>query len=316
MLSTATHFAMRMLPIATLIGCASSTVAPELLERMPAPPAPGTIGIRWLGTAGFEIRTPDRTLLIDPYLTRAPIMTLLFGHLEPDRAALAALDADLILIGHSHFDHLLDAPAISARTGAPILASSDACVIATSLDRARCLAAPIERRFRRDGFELTAIRASHGETLIGVPIDGTNDRPITRTPHVLEMRTGPVLIWVVRTGGVTIVHASTAGLPIDPLAFRKHVPEGADVLLLALALRDNSPGYTRHLIDALDPKVIIPHHPGLETDTLADPIHEELQETFEQFRKEEGERVQIPRPFQTIVYRATGERSARSAPRR
>jgi L-ascorbate metabolism protein UlaG (beta-lactamase superfamily) len=256
------------------------------------------IGVRWLGAAGFEIRTSGRTLLIDPYLTRAPLGTVAFGRLEPDHGVLASVEADLILIGHSHYDHLLDAPAISARTGASIIASNDACLLAASLDaKSRCLVAPIARRFFHRGFELTAIPAAHGETIFGVPIDGTNDRPLSGPPHVTQMRKGEVYVWIVRAAGMTIVHASTAGLPRDPLALAKHAPEGADVLLLALALRDNAPGYARHLIDMLRPKVIIPHHTGLEVGELTDDVDE----AFLELAAEEGSRVRIPRPFETMV---------------
>jgi L-ascorbate metabolism protein UlaG (beta-lactamase superfamily) len=289
-LSSASHF-----------GCAATPIAPSLVARIGERPpiGAGRIALRWLGAAGFEIRTAGRTLLVDPYLTRAPVSTILFGRLEPDREVLEKLDADLILIGHSHFDHLLDAPAISARTGASIVASKDACIVAHGLDpKSRCLAAPIARRFFHRGFELTAIPQAHGETLFGVPLDGTNDRPPPRTPHAFELRKGEPLLWIVRAAGVTIVHASTAGLPHDPLALKRHAPDGADVLLLAVALRENTPGYTRHLIDMLRPKVIVPHHGGLEAGTLED----EVDEAFLALAKEEGDRVRIPRPFEPMIF--------------
>lgn len=271
------------------------------------------VAIRWLGAAGFSIETASgRTILIDPYLTRADVMTLGLGRLEPDRPLLerAVPRADLILIGHSHFDHLLDAPAISVRTGAPILASADACRVARRLEReARCQAVRPSLRFARDGVELVALPSAHGKTLVGVLMDGDNRHLPDGPPHMMDLRTGDTFTWVIRVQGVTIVHVSTAGLPMDPLALEKHVPGGADVLLVALALRENTPGYPRHLIDVLKPRVIIPHHATLPAFTLTDPLPEEVTEIFEAFAKEEGARVHIPRPFEPMMIR--GARRAR-----
>lgn len=289
-------------------GCAGQPIAPEVLARMADRPAieAGTIAIRWLGAAGFEIRSRNGSVLIDPYLTRASLGTLALGRLEPDREMIdrAGLEADLILVSHSHFDHLLDAPLLSVRTGAPILASLDACRIAKRLEPgARCTAVRSDLEFRSGAWDLTSIAAHHGEiTILGVPIDGKNDGLIPEHPHMIDMRTGPTSIWALAVDGIVIVHVATAGLPIDPTALSKHLPRGADVLLIALALRDNTPGYARHLIDVLDPDLIVPHHAGLETDTLADPIDDDQRETFEAFRREEGDRVRIPRPFEPITF--------------
>lgn len=275
--------------------------------------APGQVALRWLGNAGFTIETRSgRTILIDPYLTRAELSTVGLGRLVPDRRLLAKAipKADLILIGHAHFDHLLDAPAISARTGAPILGSTGTCRVAKRLDPgARCETIHPARRFVRQGVELTAVQCAHGETLLGVPFEGRPHRLPAAPLHVTDFRAEIALTWVIRVDGLTIVHASTAGLPTDPLALKKHVPEGADVLLVALALRENTPGYPRHLIDVLKPRIIIPHHPALPSFTLTDPLPDEVREIFEAFAKEEGPRVRIPRPFAPIVVRA--ERRAR-----
>src|SRR5258708_1744307 len=89
-------------------------------------PAPGATRLRWLGTAGYLIETATTTLLIDPYLTRAPLTTLATSKLEPDEKAIRARiprRVDAVLCGHSHFDPLLDAPFIAGITGANLVRS-------------------------------------------------------------------------------------------------------------------------------------------------------------------------------------------------
>ena len=88
--------------------------------------APG-VELRWLGTAGFALRAEGTTILIDPYVTRVPLGALIRRRaIPPDERAIARwIDAaDAILVGHTHFDHALDTPAIAARFGCKAYGSS------------------------------------------------------------------------------------------------------------------------------------------------------------------------------------------------
>src|SRR5919108_1318973 len=95
------------------------------------------VQLRYLGTAGWEISDGKHIVLIDPYLSRLRRVTP-NDNVEPsdtrplfDNSAIAQSDtavidariqrADYILITHTHYDHVLDAPYISQRTGATII---------------------------------------------------------------------------------------------------------------------------------------------------------------------------------------------------
>jgi L-ascorbate metabolism protein UlaG (beta-lactamase superfamily) len=67
----------------------------------------------FLGHAAVALEHDGRTILIDPFLTHNPVAA----------AAADAVAADAIVITHAHADHVGDAPAIAARTGAPIVSS-------------------------------------------------------------------------------------------------------------------------------------------------------------------------------------------------
>lgn len=91
-------------------------------------PGAGETRVRWLGTAGFVLEHGAHTLLIDPYLTRAPLWRCLSAPLIPDESLLARQlpRADAIILGHTHFDHALDTPALARRTGALVFGSPSA----------------------------------------------------------------------------------------------------------------------------------------------------------------------------------------------
>jgi L-ascorbate metabolism protein UlaG (beta-lactamase superfamily) len=75
-------------------------------------PDAGVVSLRWFGTACFELAFGDRVLLLDNYYDRAPRnRDLGFTVDEVTRA-------DLILVGHPHYDHVADTVRVSVRTGA------------------------------------------------------------------------------------------------------------------------------------------------------------------------------------------------------
>jgi len=74
-----------------------------------------SVQLKWLGTAGFEIKTESSHFLIDPYLTRndkaRPKQPL-----TPDDVK----DIDMIFVSHGHFDHTFDIAPIAMNTGAKV----------------------------------------------------------------------------------------------------------------------------------------------------------------------------------------------------
>jgi L-ascorbate metabolism protein UlaG (beta-lactamase superfamily) len=79
------------------------------------PRNPHTLAVRWMGYGNFELVHDGHILLLDAYYDR--------GSLYPSLGVTAAdiKRADAILIGHGHFDHMSDAAAIGARTGATVV---------------------------------------------------------------------------------------------------------------------------------------------------------------------------------------------------
>ena len=85
--------------------------------------------LRYLGTAGWHLRTAHSSLLVDPYFTRLPLGRMLAGYAVSDRALVEAYTppADWVLVTHAHYDHLMDVPETARLTGAQVYASPQAC---------------------------------------------------------------------------------------------------------------------------------------------------------------------------------------------
>jgi L-ascorbate metabolism protein UlaG (beta-lactamase superfamily) len=93
---------------------------------------PGSSGVtfRWLGNNAWDISFGSTTILIDPWVTRfvtgtytSPTGADPDTPLVIDKPTVDAYitKADLVLIGHGHFDHLADVPYVATRTGATVV---------------------------------------------------------------------------------------------------------------------------------------------------------------------------------------------------
>ena len=77
------------------------------------------ITLDWLGTATFRLKIGHLVIFLDTYMDRVA------GAPPVGLAAAAVTQADWILIGHSHFDHLGGADVIARNTGARIIGSHE-----------------------------------------------------------------------------------------------------------------------------------------------------------------------------------------------
>jgi L-ascorbate metabolism protein UlaG (beta-lactamase superfamily) len=219
------------------------------------------VRLSWLGTAGYVVEAGATTLLIDPFLSR-PGLGRLARRLVPDDLAIARhvpRRVDAVLCGHSHFDHVADAPRIAKLTKAKLVGSPSTCAWgrAEGLDEDRLVTIPPSGALVRFGdVEVRFVPSRHGKILFGrVPLVGE----VTRTPR------GPGRLWhykmggafgiLIRAGGVSIYHNGSADLIDAELD-----GEQADVLLCGLAGRGGTENYVARLVNALAPRLVVPTH--------------------------------------------------------
>lgn len=217
--------------------------------------------IRWLGTAGHVIETATTTLLIDPFLTR-PSLAQLTGRIAPDESAIRArlpARVDAVLCGHSHFDHLLDAPFIARTTGAVLAGSGTTAAFARASGVAESqlmIVPPSGRTFTVGDATIRFVPSLHGRIVFGhVPFTGEVASAPTLPARAWHYRMGGAFGILVEAGGVRVYHNGSADLIDAELEGAR-----ADVLLVGLAGRKNTRDYLRRLCDALAPKLIVPTH--------------------------------------------------------
>ena len=74
--------------------------------------------LRWLGTSNYELAYRGKIVLMDTFYDRPARTTPLGFRVDQVRKA------DVIVIGHAHFDHISDVAAVASQTGAPVVGSA------------------------------------------------------------------------------------------------------------------------------------------------------------------------------------------------
>src|SRR5678815_356462 len=153
--------------LAAFLGC-----RPQIAGRSTAFPRPGAVTLRYLGTAGWQLSSGDHTLLMDPYLTRIATGTADVAPLLPNEEAVARWtpsSVDAIVVGHSHFDHVLDVPLIARRTGARVLGTPTTAHLlrASGVPESQAIVVHGGEAIDVGAFRIRPVRARH--SLNGIP---------------------------------------------------------------------------------------------------------------------------------------------------
>lgn len=272
--------------------------------RAAAGPAPLTL--TYLGVAGWTVSDDHHAVAIDPYLSRprlAPGVPIV-----PDEAAIAAripAKLDLIVIGHSHVDHVLDAPAVARRTGASVMGSL------STANYARAAGLPAEKvipikggeDYAFDGFSVRVLPGLHSalddkHTMGAHEIIPASGRPPTTMAQFAE---GGTFNYLLRMGGRQLLVIGSAN-------YIEREMEGLrpDIAIVAVGLRQEIYDYTCRLMRALgNPPLVLTNHFDAWTKPATEPLDPDTLADLEAFTAEvhacaPDTRVVVPRPFQPI----------------
>jgi L-ascorbate metabolism protein UlaG (beta-lactamase superfamily) len=235
---------------------------PDAPRRETGNPSGESLRVRWLGTAGFIVESARTTVMIDPYLSRLPLPVLATSALAPDEKAVRArlpTRVNAVLCGHSHFDHLLDAPLIARITGAKLFGSrtTRAFGLAAGLEPEQIVEVDATGgEFSVGDLDIRFVPSLHARLLMGsVPFAGEVSPPAPSAARVWQYRMGGAFGIFVGASGATLYHNGSADLIDAGLAGLR-----ADLLLIGIVGRKYATDYVPRLLRLLRPSVVVPAH--------------------------------------------------------
>jgi len=223
----------------------------------PRAPTRTPVTLTYLGVAGWQIDSGSATILVDPYFSRPA----LDKPITPDAAAIAAhapSRADAIVVGHSHVDHLLDAPSVALRTGAQLIGSESTARFAraSGVPDDHIIAVKGGEDYELGAFSLRVIPSLHSALdhkhgAIGRVIENPA-LPMTFD----QFAEGGTFAYLIRVGGHEVLAFDTAN-------FIERELEGIhpDIAIIAPGLRGEIHDYTCRLLHVLgDPPLVYATH--------------------------------------------------------
>lgn len=229
------------------------------LERRPMSLQSSTT-LTYLGTAGFVFSTPNRTVVLDPYVTR-PGLNQHLGTLLPNEELVRKWipKADDVLVGHAHHDHILDAPCVCHQTGARLIGSEDVIRVG------RAAGLPQEQLLSTQGKEdipcgegnlVRGIPSAHGKVYFNrVTLPGNISEDFKWPAKYWQFRHGHVLNWYMELDGLKYMHVDSAEFFADEWQGLE-----VDVLCLCAIGRNARPNYIEEAISIVKPKIVMACH--------------------------------------------------------
>jgi L-ascorbate metabolism protein UlaG (beta-lactamase superfamily) len=193
--------------------------------RFDVPPARGRFGVSFLGVASLLFDDGTTTVLTDGFFSRPPLRSVALGRVAPDHARIgtalegAGIDRlDAVVPVHTHYDHVLDSPAVAERTGAVVAGGTSAANVARGYGLAedRIVVVTPREPVAVGAFHLTFVVSDH------CPPDrypGPITEPVVPPARVGAYRCGEAWsVLVEHEGGRTALVQGSAGFVEGSLA--------------------------------------------------------------------------------------------------
>lgn len=211
----------------------------------------------YLGVAGWQIEGDGVTVLTDPYFSRPD----LDQPIAPDLEAIGRRSparADAIVIGHTHVDHVLDAPEVARRTGAQLIGSRSTALYARGAGLPDNQIIPVKggEDYAFERFSVRVIPSLHSALDRKHTLGGELTKPPKLPMRMSEFEEGGTFAYLLRLAGHEVLVLGTAN-------FIERELEGIhpDIAIVAPGLRHEIYDYTCRLMRVLDyPDVVLATH--------------------------------------------------------
>lgn len=241
-----------------------------------APQLPAGLELEWLGVSGYRLSYEGQTLFIDPYLSRVPFRDLVLRRTAvPNPAAIerfvtAPGETVGVLVGHTHFDHAVDAPALAQRFGCNAYGSGS-LVRLMALHGLAAQAVEVEpyRIYELGPFDVSFTPSVHSKLLLGLAVPYAGELSCEHLDSLSPgaYRCGQVWGITIAVAGVRFYHQGSANL-IDEAVREREV----DFFLAGVAGRSFTDRYWQRILTRLQPRAVIPTH----YDNFFRPLGEEM----------------------------------------
>jgi len=233
---------------------------------------PVGLSLQWLGTAGFAISYQGTTLVTDPYLTRRP-----FGHIargrvlipDPEQVPRFVPQCDAVLMGHTHFDHALDAPKIAAAHGCPVYGSRSMTHLMGLHGLAeQAVTVEPDTPYAIGPFVVRFIPSVHSKLMLGLAIPQEGEITCDHCDHMTNKTFNCGQVWGIHieVAGTSLYHMGSCDLIDDAIT------RPAEWFLAGIAGRGSTPRFWERVLRKVQPRVLVPHH----HDNFFLPLGEEM----------------------------------------
>ena len=224
-------------------------------------PLPPGLELTWIGAAGFRLAYQGTVIWIDPYVSRLSLGSFVRRRVMPsDPTAVARwIDrADAVLVGHTHFVHALDVPAIARAHGCPVYGSASLAHLMQLHGLApQAVTVESKRTYAVGPFTFHFVPSIHSKLQLGlgIPYSGelTCEHVDALSPQAY--RCGQVYGIAIEVAGIRLYHQGSADLLEDEI-----VDRGVDLFLCGISGRRFTPNYVERILRVLDPRANVPTH--------------------------------------------------------
>ncbi|MET7706993.1 MBL fold metallo-hydrolase [Micromonospora sp. NPDC005413] len=241
--------------------------APPAAAPTPTTPRKGAVSFRWWGAAGWRVDIGERTVLVDPFLSR--IDTGLFtGAFKTDTPLTVRTDvidprvdrATTVLVTHTHWDHFMDVPYIAKRTGARVFGTLTAyhLGLAYGVPSTQLSAVKGGEVLDFGNHTIEVVGSLHSRNpSYSLAFPGVRVSQPAQPATIADLPEGDTLGYLLRVEGGPSVYFTGA----SDVAERNLTGLAPDVAMVALQNATTTGDYLPRLLAGLNyPKVVVPVH--------------------------------------------------------